>query len=132
MVALYPEFQPKVANSAYGDEGKVLLSEMDVLSKLAVDAGVKLLMAFGDNREIPEGFDGDPDELEDLMGPFDEWFPATEGLASVEGILALVRSTKKIKWVRYDRDTVMGALELVRDWLNDGAKVKAKFRFEVY
>ena len=132
MVALYPAFQPEVANNAYGDEGKVLLREMEVLDELALEAGLAPLTAFADNRKTPEGFDGDPDELEELVGPFDEWFQAADGLASVEGLLTFIQATKSAEWERFDRDTVIGALNLLRDWLVAAANANAKFRFEVY
>ena len=59
-LGVYPVFQPRVPEAKFRNDGKLLLQEYEKLDELAVKLGLKRFSSFGDNREIPEDFDGDP------------------------------------------------------------------------
>jgi hypothetical protein len=68
-VGLYPVFDP-VADT--GDFlGETLASELAAVDAAAEQAAVRALSAYSGwpDFEVPDGFDGDPDELRALMGP---------------------------------------------------------------
>lgn len=76
---------PKWDTSFYGI---MTLKYYEILDDLAVEIGVTPLSGFGDNRMVPEGFDGTPDELDALLGPSDAWFDASAALSSLQQLRA--------------------------------------------
>ncbi|MFM7159583.1 MAG: hypothetical protein ACKO3P_04325, partial [Planctomycetaceae bacterium] len=69
-------FEPLVPDSAprKWEIGAAVLDELTELEELADKFGVVRLSAFGDNRELPADFSGDPEELSRTLGPFSGWF----------------------------------------------------------
>lgn len=41
---------------------------------------------YADTREVPPGFDGDPDTLEHVLGSWDAWFAPQAGLVTFAGL----------------------------------------------
>lgn len=70
--------------------GELLMAELERLDELAVQAGLRPIASWADDREIPEDFDGDPDELEELMGPNPIWHTSPEALAQWRELQALL------------------------------------------
>lgn len=66
--------------------GEALLDALEDLDQAAAEAGLRAPGDFGDSREIPEDFDGDLDDLRELMGPSTEWFDAAEAAAEFEAL----------------------------------------------
>jgi hypothetical protein len=92
-VGIYPVFNPRVRGVVFGRDGKSLARAVHSLDAIARAGGLTPLSGFMDNRPVPEEFDGDPDELGELLGPWEEWFPIAEGIRTVEGMLTAITST---------------------------------------
>ena len=81
---IYPEFDPPLRDVE--TSGQLLAANFEVLDEFAIAAKLKPFTAFGDTRDIPEDFSGPPEELEDILGPWTEWFDPAEGSAGPDGI----------------------------------------------
>lgn len=86
-VGIYPAFNRPVDEAAFDCEGKALARSFEALD---AEMGLPGLSSFGDTRSIPEDFDGDPNELDEVVGPWDEWFPIADGLRTIDGLIAAV------------------------------------------
>jgi hypothetical protein len=130
--AFWPYFDRKVRSTAYCDEGKVLLREIDALDAVAAESNIKLLSSYADNRPIPDGFDGDPDDLEELLGPFEDWFEIKDGIETCEKLGEEVQTRQHINWAHWDSECVMDCLASLRQALEAGLEANAKFRLVIY
>src|ERR1700712_3277841 len=89
-VGIYPTFKPKLRGAKVDTLGETLAAALGDLEEIASDAELTPLSAFMDDREVPEDFDGEPEELAEAMGPWDEWFEPAAGLAALEALAASV------------------------------------------
>ena len=83
-------FKPKLRDVEPETLGETLAADLGELEELAADANLTPLSAFMDNRDVPEDFDGEPEELAEAMGPWDEWFEPSDGVAALEALAASV------------------------------------------
>ncbi|MEZ4369643.1 MAG: hypothetical protein R3B07_02430 [Polyangiaceae bacterium] len=79
---LWPILNPPSQASPTSD-GALLLQSIEELDEVAHAIGVTPLTSFADLREVPEDFDGEPEELEELLGPWEDWFAVADGVASL-------------------------------------------------
>jgi len=107
----------------------IILDELPELEDLALEFDIAPLSAFGDNREVPEGFTGDPEELERRLGPFQGWFACREGRDAVRGLLQAVHSNRQLA----DRFDNWIDLELALEALQSelGTTPARRFRLEL-
>ncbi len=127
-VGLYPTFDPAVPSAVFDVEGKLLLDVFEPLDRVAVRHGLKPISSFGDNRDIPVGFDGTPDDLDEALGPWNDWFPTAEGLRTVEGLIAALRSDPE--GIEMPGEVIDELAELARA-LREAEKHGARFRLEI-
>jgi hypothetical protein len=130
-VGIYPVFNPPVPGAGLASDGKLLARNFEALDAIAAAAGLPTFSSFGDNRPIPAGFEGDPDELDDALGPFNEWFPAADGLRVVEGVSAAISSGAAGVQSLRSRDQVVGELRDLAACLRPAAERGARFRLEL-
>ncbi|MCA9643826.1 MAG: hypothetical protein H6718_19595 [Polyangiaceae bacterium] len=79
---LWPILNPASEASPTSD-GALLLQNIEELDEIAHAIGALPLTSFADLREVPEDFDGEPEELEELLGPWEDWFPVAEGVEAM-------------------------------------------------
>jgi hypothetical protein len=85
---IYPVFNPSISlPDELSIEGVDLLEALEKLDKLASHGKVELLSSFADTREVPEDFEGDPDEALEMLGPWNEWFQIQVGLNTCNFLL---------------------------------------------
>jgi hypothetical protein len=128
-VGFCPAFDPKIAVTFEGD-GAALFHHAATLDAIAEENGLPLLTSFADDREPPPDFDGYPEELVEAIGPWTEWFSATDGLRCVEGLLSALEDHsvhEKIPNV----EMVVRDLRALEEVLVVAKTKKAKFRLEV-
>lgn len=87
-MGIYPVFEPKLRGTKAETLGETLAATLGDLEEIAVAADITPLSAFMDNRDPPEDFDGEPDDLAEAMGPSDEWFDPKAGAAAFEALAA--------------------------------------------
>lgn len=104
-VGIYPIFRPSVSVESYCD-GKQLLREYEALDAIGSRLHLSPFSGFGDNRAIPAEFDGSPEELEDMLGEWNEWSSIGEGLRTIEGILEEIRNNPSAAESLIDRHAV--------------------------
>jgi hypothetical protein len=131
-IGVWPEFKPKVKSIKPTLDGAPLLDAIGVLDDLCTSLGVSRLGSFGDNRKVPEDFDGHPDELEDLLGPWDEWFTIADGLKTIDALLAALAKPDVKLELKHAKDHVVEELADVARCLRLAEKKKnVKWRLEV-
>jgi hypothetical protein len=130
-LGLYPVFKSAFTVPAFDALGEFLMSDVDKLNLIADDHGLVRLTAFADNREVPEGFDGPRDELDDLMRKWDEWFPALDGAAAFEALAEVIaRDSTVAKSLDYADGVQHELLEYAR-LLHAAGDANVEFRLEV-
>ena len=92
-LGLVPIFSPDGAG-AFEGLGEALAQDLEALEELAYSAGLTPLSAFADQRDIPEDFAGDPEELDELLGPCADWFDPALGADAVDALRASIDSRK--------------------------------------
>jgi len=129
-VGIFPIFKPRRASIRFQTDGKILAAEFERLDDLADQLGVPRFSAFGDNRAIPEGFDGDPEALDELLGPFDDWFSPVDGLVTVDALLQAFDQPETAHRFRQLEDVRLELTEMRRS-LEHAAAEGVQFRLEM-
>lgn len=94
-LGIYPVFTPKLRGTKLDVLGEVLARNFQALDEIAGTAKLKPLTAFADNRSIPEGFDGDPDELAEILGEWTEWFDPADGESVIQALTDHIKASPK-------------------------------------
>jgi hypothetical protein len=135
-VELRPVFRPAVPGLVYQAEGKAVIDDLEALEEIASERGLTPLSAFMDPREPPEdfepdeGFDGDPETyLDQACGPWNDWFPARDGLRAVRGLLEALRDEETQDSLS-DAETVVHDLQELARCLEAAVSRKTRFRLE--
>ncbi|MCY2967846.1 MAG: hypothetical protein NT069_30160 [Planctomycetota bacterium] len=130
-IGIIPVFQPKFDDIRCATTGEGLLAELEILEDLADECTLPRLSSFADNREVPEDFDGDPEELAERLGPFDEWFPCEEGLECVSSLLAQIEGNAEYAAEFEMADEIATELRELKRVLKLAAARQGRFRFEI-
>ncbi|HVV99440.1 MAG TPA: hypothetical protein VHB77_03805 [Planctomycetaceae bacterium] len=129
-LGIYPAFNPHL-KLGYDAEGQALLDEHEVLCEIAAERGITPITDFSDNRSAPDDWDGDPEELEDMLGRWDEWFPAAEGLQCVEALLRLLETDAATARRLENPEMVVDELQCLARSLRQAHAAGVEFRLEV-
>src|SRR5690606_16956723 len=126
-----PVFEPKLKGTKFDALGEVLAANFEALDKIARSAKLKPFSAFADNRPIPDDFDGDPDELAEVMGEWTEWFDPAEGQAAMQALADHIKSSPKAAKRLDGPDGVVEELKEMARVLEVAAKQRARFRLQM-
>jgi hypothetical protein len=128
-IGIYPAFKPPVPDAHLGSDGKFLAKHLETLDQLARIAGVPSLGSFMDQREP------DPDDemldLEEFVSSWDEWFPASAGMRTIEGLLSVARGPSRQTILTGDAVYLPDHLEDLLRCLRLAERRGAQFRIEV-
>ncbi len=89
---IYPEFEKELTEPESDATGEWLAVNFEVLDNIAAEANLTPFTAFADSRQIPDDFDGGPDELAELMGEWSEWFDASQGQAAMQALAERIQT----------------------------------------
>ncbi|EMI46619.1 hypothetical protein RRSWK_00858 [Rhodopirellula sp. SWK7] len=128
---VFPVFHPRVPAASFDAGGKLLLREHATLDSIARELNLAPFTAYGDNREVPEDFDGDPDELNDALGEWDEWFSIDDGLKTIDGLIAAIKIDPQVAGRLDDPESIWSDLESLARCLRIAREQNARFRLEV-
>jgi hypothetical protein len=131
-VGIYPCFKPRIPGAEFACDGKILLREYDFLDDIAREKGFTPLSSFGDRRPVPEGFDGGPDELRQILGPWEEWFPVHNASQTVGGLINALSSNAVYRRESEFVDDLICELQELRRCFKIAAEHQAMFRFDVF
>jgi hypothetical protein len=125
---IYPIFDKKALRSPIESTGEALGAALELLEEWAERAGVPALTEFdGMHMEVPEDFDGDPEDLE-LPREEWRWFDPNEGLVSIKVFLSKAAKSKaRVKRV-VDPQHLLDDLESLKAALEKAATTGAKFQ----
>jgi hypothetical protein len=94
-LGIYPVFEPGLKGEKFDALGEALAANLEALNKIAGSAGLTPFSAFADNRPVPDNFDGDPDDLAEVLGEWTEWFDPAEGRAAVRALADHIKANPK-------------------------------------
>lgn len=130
-LGIYPVFNPPVAEADFDGLGEALAAEFETLDELAEAHGITRLTAFSDTREVPEDFEGDPDELAEMLGPWEDWFSCRDGLQAMEGLISLIKNNTDVSDELEDAQGVLEELRAIVSALGVADDAGADFRLEM-
>ena len=130
-LGIYPVFETDLKGTRFESSGEALAANFEALEKIAKSAKITPLTAFADNRPIPEDFDGDPDELDEVMGECTEWFDSTLGQVSMQRLADYFKANQKAAKRLEDPSWVVTELEELARVLGAAAGQGVKFRLEM-
>jgi len=128
---IFPVFNPELPTIPAQTSGECLGAEFPLLDAVAAEHGLSGLSRFGDTREIPEDFDGPPWEIEEILGPCEDWHDASEGQAAMTALGSLLRDNA-VAAERFEApDALIVELDDLARILGTAHAAGAKFRLEV-
>ena len=130
-LGIYPVFNPPVPEATLDGLGEILASQFETLDELASEHGLTPLAAFADTREIPADFDGPPEDLERVMGLWEEWFACREGRAAFESLAQLVSDSPAAAQRLEAPEAVAAELRAIGSALAVGERQGSQFRLEM-
>lgn len=129
-ICIFPTFDRKV-KVITRTTGEFLGSNFEILDILAEAIGLIPFSSFGDNREIPDDFDGPPSELDDILGEWDDWFEIENGLSTVDGLADAIEGNDEFRIRVPAPEAVVVELRDLSAQLREAGKQGAKFRLEL-
>lgn len=128
---LVPAFNPILVGGDFQLSGSALLNNAEILEEIADEAGLESLTRFTDMREVPEDFEGTPEELELVLGPWTEWFDAEWGQETVVALIDHIQKKPAIRKQFDEPHAVEADLQELARLLKLGASSGSEFRLEV-
>ena len=128
---IYPVFQSAVPARETHTTGEFLAAKFTILDEIAEDHRLTPITAFADQREVPLGFDGPPWELDDILGPCGDWFPAQDGYAGLLALAELLRKRPDVALRLESAEAVVEELEDLAGQLAIAVKAGVPFRLEM-
>ncbi|MFI4874136.1 MAG: hypothetical protein ACIALR_02300 [Blastopirellula sp. JB062] len=130
-MSVFPVFHPELTGVEFSVEGKLLFDEFETLDGIAEAIDATRFSAFGDDRPIPEDFDGDEEDLEEALGPWDEWYAPDEGLKTMIALIEAIEEEPDFA-AQFDQPkAVLAELREMRRCLELAAARGAQFRLEL-
>lgn len=130
-LGIYPVFNPRVPEAVFDGLGESLAAEIEALDRLADEHGLVRLASFTDTRQVPEDFDGPPEELEKVMGPWEDWFSCRDGQLACEALAHLVTTDTAVSRALETPEAVVAELLSIGRALAVGEAHHARFRLEM-
>ena len=130
-LGIYPVFKPRVPEAAFDGLGESLAAEFEALDKFADEHGLVRLASFTDTRQVPEDFDGPPEELEKVMGPWEDCFSCSDGQLAFEALARLVTTNTAVSRALETPEAVAAELLSIAQALAVGEAHHARFRLEM-
>jgi hypothetical protein len=128
---VYPVYLGSVPPTQTRTTGEFLAAEFPSLDVIAAEHGLTPITAFADPREVPDDFEGTPDELDDLLGPCEDWFSPQEGSRALLDLAKLIRQRGEVAARLESPDEIIEELEDLARQLMVAVKVGAQFRLEL-
>ena len=130
-LGIYPVFRPKLARTRLKWLGEALAMNLEPLDAIARLAKLTPVTTFADNRPVPKDFDGDPDELAEILGEWTEWFDAAEGQAAIQALVDHLKANPEAAARLAEVDGVVAELEEIARVLAIATTKGVKFRLEM-
>jgi hypothetical protein len=129
---ILPVFKDHVPGADFDDLGEGLAYEFLTLDELALEHDLPRIADFADNREVPDDFDGTPEELEELQGPWEEWFSCHEAHIAFTTLADFIANNPESASSLESPDDTVEELRAIAEVLAKGEATGAQFRLEMY
>jgi hypothetical protein len=130
-LGIYPEFSAKIKGAKFKYLGEVLFSNIDALDEIAVELNLTPISSFGDNRPVPDDFEGPSEDLEELMGEWTEWFDAGEGQFAIQQLIEAIMERPALASRLDGAEEVVLELKGLASILSRAVAQSARFRLGV-
>ena len=130
-IGFFPVFDPEVVGAQFHSAGVELLRSVEILDDLAAHAGVSSFTQFADVRDVPDDFDGSPEELDELLGPWTDWFRPDALRETCEAVLPLIQSKHQLAKPLADKAAMLSEMQELVRVLTLAEAAEARFRLEI-
>ncbi|MGL6097445.1 MAG: hypothetical protein ACRC7O_16810 [Fimbriiglobus sp.] len=128
-IGIFPKFDPPLPGVEMTSDGKFLAAKLGVLDRIAATAGVPSLTTYMDHRE-PDP-DDDVLDLDAFAAGWADWFPAADGVRTVDGLLAALSANPAVAGAGQEPEWLAHELADLRECLADAVAHGSRFRIEV-
>jgi hypothetical protein len=130
-LSVRPVFEKPLNLPRTESTGEFLGASFEALDEIALENNLSPLSAFGDTREVPDDFDGDPDTLDEVIGPCTDWFDSSKGVASLSRLQDLLATRKELASRLDGPGEVIAELQDLVRQLQVAAAKGIRFRLEL-
>ena len=130
-MGIYPVFEPRMVGTTFDALGEVLAANIKALDEIARSAKLAPMTTFADSRPLPEDFDGDPDDLDEVMGEWNEWFDPADGRAAVQALADHIKTSSSSAKCLDGVGGVVEELEELARILGVAASAGVRFRLQL-
>jgi hypothetical protein len=116
---------PRVTN------GELLAESFGPLDDIAHAVGLRPMSSFGDNRDVPQDFEGPPEALNELLGPCTDWYDAGIGASALLAIGDAITSRPDVAQDLEDPLRLAAELGDLARLLETAAAHGVRFRLEL-
>ena len=128
---IYSEFEAELVLPKGETTGEFPARDFKTLDSIAESAELVSFAAFGDSRPILDDFEGDPRDLDDVLGRWNEWFDSGEGSAAMQALADHIKANPKAaKQLDRPEEVVAELEEMARD-LGVAAAQGIRFRLQM-
>lgn len=128
---VFPVFRPPIPAVNPRTSGEFLGAEFAALDRIAQTSGTVPITAFADQRPVPDDFDGPPWELDEVLGPCEDWFSAVEGQVAFTKLARLIRERPQLAQELESPENVAEELDDLTRILSVAADAGSEFRLEM-
>ena len=130
-LGIYPVFDPELRGTTFKALGEVLAHNYEMMDRIAKAAKLRPFTAFADTRVVPANFNGAPENLEDILGPWTGWFDPAEGRAVILDFVSHIKAHPEAAKRLDDPTRVIEELEEIVRVLAVAEKETVKFRLHM-
>jgi hypothetical protein len=130
-LGIFPVFEPKLSGTKFEALGEVLAANFEMLDAIAESAKLTPFTAFADNRPIPEDFDGDSDELAEMMGEWTEWFDPADARRTMQGLADQIKADPQAAKSLDEAEEVVAELKEMARVLGAAEAQGVRFRLQM-
>ena len=131
-MGIYPVFKPELDTAEFDGLGYVLLANLGTLNEIAESAKLTHITHYADNRPIPEDFEGDPDELAEIMGEWTDWFDPNEGKRTVQALVDHLKASRRAAKRLARVQDIIAELEAMARMLAVASLAGVRFRLKIH
>jgi hypothetical protein len=124
-------FNPELPEAKSETTGEFLAREFQILDEIADSLGLKRFSSFGNNLDVLEDFNGSPEELDELLGPYEQWFDAAEGKQAFEALAGAIKRKHDNAQNLESPQALVEELQDLSKMLSIAIKKGARFRLEM-
>ena len=125
-LSLYIEFASEFEIDC--PEFELLPRNIKFVDSIAQNEGVEKFSKYLDNREVPDGFSGSPDELNAILGERTDWYDSKSAFKHFQSIIQAIKQSNNYSDEYGDLLTELVSLKEI---LSSSLSHSSKFRLDI-